>query len=203
MKQLLPFLAAMIVAIWSTTALAQEATEAEEAAPTTEENGDAAFSDLGQAEGTDLTQPFIREVFGDWAHRCIRIAENTDQCQLYQLLLGPDASPIAEVSIVPILNAGEAVAGVVVIVPLETLLTEKLTVRVDGGEGRIYDFDFCNLAGCVARFGLTQSQIDAFKRGASSVMTIVPAGAPDQRIEMTASLTGFTAGYSALEAELN
>ena len=203
MKHLLPFLAALFVALWTTAALAQEETPAEEEAPAAEESGDGAFADLGQAEGVDLTQPFIREVFGDWAHRCVRIQEATDQCQLYQLLLGPDATPIAEVSLVPILNAGEAVAGVVVIVPLETLLTEKLTLRVDGGEGRIYDFDFCNLAGCVARFGLTQSQIDAFKRGANAVMTIVPAGAPDQRIDMTASLTGFTAGYSALEAELN
>ena len=185
---------------WAGAAMAQDdTTTAEDETPATEESP---FNDLGEAEGADPGGPFIRDVFGDWALRCIRGPEGDDQCQLYQLLLGPDATPIAEVSLVPLLDGGEAAAGAVVVVPLETLLTQKLTLRVDGGEGRRYDFDFCNLAGCVARFGLTASQVEGFKRGALGTLEIVPAGAPDQRITLDMSLAGFTAGYTAMEEQL-
>lgn len=185
---------------WAAIATAQETTD-----PPAEETGEAAgspFEDLG-APAAEENAPFIREVFGDWSLRCIRAEDGTDQCQLYQLLLGPDGTPISEVSIVPLLNAGNAAAGVVVVVPLETQLTEQLTLRVDGSEGRLYEFDFCNLAGCVARFGLTAEQVTQFQAGNAGTLEIVPAAAPDQRIELTMSLTGFTAGYTTMEEELN
>lgn len=186
---------------WSVAAIAQETTD-EDAADTPEET--SPFEDLGTPEGqADPDGPFIREVFGDWALRCVRAEDDTDQCQLYQLLLGPDGTPISEVSIVPLLNGGNAAAGVVVVVPLETQLTEQLTLRVDGSEGRRYDFDFCNAAGCVARFGLTADQVTQFKAGAAGTLQIVPAAAPDQRIDLTMSLSGFTAGYTTMEDELN
>lgn len=193
------FALALALTGWAGLAAAQD----EDAAAAEDEATEASpFEDLGEAEGADPAAPFIRDVFGDWALRCIRGTEGDDQCQLYQLLLGPDGTPIAEFSLVPLLNGGEAVAGVVVVVPLETLLTQKLTLRVDGGEGRRYDFDFCNLAGCVARFGLTAAQVEGFKRGAQGTLEIVPAGAPDQRIELALSLTGFTAGYTEMEEQL-
>ncbi|MBM1218937.1 invasion associated locus B family protein [Ponticoccus sp. SC2-23] len=183
---------------WAALATAQEeapAAQAEETSP---------FEDLGSPESeANPNAPFIRETFGDWALRCIRAADNSDQCQLYQLLLGPDGTPISEVSILPLLNGGNAAAGVVVVVPLETQLTEQLTLRVDGSEGRRYDFDFCNVAGCVARFGLTAEQVAQFKAGIAGTMEIVPAAAPDQRIELTMGLSGFTAGYTTMEEELS
>jgi len=194
---------ALAMAFWGALAAAQEATDeapAEEAPAQTEADP---FQDLGESADQAENLPFIRAEYNDWALRCIRDAEGQDQCQLYQLLFAPDGSPISEVSLVPILDAGPAVAGVVVVVPLETLLPARLTLRVDGGEGRRYDYDFCNLAGCVARFGLEQSQVDQFKRGSQAVLTLVPAGAPDQVIELPLSLRGFTAGYDALEDELN
>ena len=94
-------------------------------------------------------------------------------------------------------------AGVVVVVPLETLLTEQLTLSIDGGEARRYAFNFCNRAGCVARFGLTDEQVALLKRGASGVLTIVPAAVPDQQINLTMSLIGFTAGFDAATATAN
>jgi invasion protein IalB len=181
---------------WAALATAQDEAPEADAAPA------SPFEDLGTPEA-DPDGPYIRETYGDWALRCILAQDQSEQCQLYQLLLGPDGTPISEVSLLPLLNGGNAAAGVVVIVPLETQLTEQLTLRVDGSEGRRYEFDFCNPAGCVARFGLTAAQIDQFKAGVAGTLEIVPAAAPDQRIELTMSLSGFTAGYSALEGVLN
>jgi len=45
------------------------------------------------------------------------------------------------------------------------------------------------------RMGLTDADIGAFKRGKQAVLTIVPALAPDQKVNLTLSLDGFTAGY--------
>lgn len=146
-------------------------------------------------EGRVAGEPYVREEFGDWQIRCIANPEGEDPCQLYQLLNGADDNPVAEFTLVPIAGGGEAVAGAVVIVPLETQLTERLTLAVDGGQARRYEFAFCNHGGCVARFGLTQEQLNGFKGGRSATVSIVPAAAPDQRVELTLSLTGFTAAY--------
>lgn len=183
---------------WAALATAQDEAPEAEAAPA------SPFEDLGSPESeANSNGPYIRETYGDWALRCIRAQDASEQCQLYQLLLGPDGTPISEVSLLPLPNGGNAAAGAVVVVPLETQLTEQLTLRVDGSEGRRYDFDFCNPAGCVARFGLTAAQVDQFKAGVTGTLEIVPAAAPDQRIELTMSLSGFTAGYTALEDVLN
>ena len=150
-----------------------------------------------EAEGPQPGQQYIRDTFGDWALRCLRVEDGPEPCQLYQLLLNEEGNPLVEVLIIPLPAGGEAVAGATIVVPLETQLTEQLVLTIDGSDARRYPFDFCTQAGCVARFGMSQGQIDQFKRGASGTLTIVPAAAPDQRVVLTMSLTGFTAGFEA------
>ena len=160
-------------------------------------------TDMGEpvvAEGPQPGQQYIRDTFGDWGLRCLRVEEGPEPCQLYQLLLNEEGSPLVEVLIIPLPAGGEAVAGATVVVPLETQLTEQLILTIDGSDARRYPFDFCTQAGCVARFGMSQGQIDQFKRGAAGTLTIVPAAAPDQRVVLTMSLTGFTAGFEATTA---
>ncbi len=177
------------------TAADPEATE--EVAPAT----DGPTLDLGEpvASGEpQVGQPYIREAFTDWGLRCIRAPEGQpDPCDLYQLLTDSDGNEVAEISIVPLPPGSEAVAGATVVAPLETLLTEQLVISVDGGEARRYPFRFCNRAGCVAQIGLTEAQINQFRRGASATMRLVPAAAPDQVVELDVSLSGFTAGFNA------
>ena len=91
-------------------------------------------------------------------------------------------------------------AGATVIVPLVTLLTEELKMAVDGGTAKSYPYRVCTEAGCVAQLGLTQADIDTFKRGANATITLVPAQAPDQVINIPVSLSGFTKGYDAVGA---
>ena len=195
--------AAVALMVLAVPLAAQETSAPDEAAPTDAAPPTDPF-DLGTPVDNAEPQPgepFIRDVYGDWSLRCLRAEEGPDPCQLYQLLLNDEGTPIAEISVVPLNDGSPAAAGVVVVAPLETLLTEQLTLSIDGGEARRYVFNFCNRAGCVARFGLTDEQVTLLKRGASGVLTIVPAAAPDQRIDLTMSLIGFTAGFEATTAE--
>ena len=160
----------------------------------------AADLDLGTPVQAELQvgQPYIREEHGDWALRCLKAAEgDADPCQLYQLLFDNDGNSVAEISLFPLPDGGRAAAGATIVVPLETLLTQQLTLSVDGGEARRYAFTFCNTAGCVARVGFTSAELDQFKRGNAATLRMVPAAAPDQEVLLNVSLTGFTAGFEA------
>lgn len=173
-----------------------DAAAATEADPASDLSMGTVVTENGVPEG----QPYVREEFGDWALRCLAVAEGPDPCQLYQLLKDEQDNPVAEVSLFPLPEGSRAAAGATIVAPLETLLTEELTLSVDGGNTRKYPFTFCNRGGCVARIGLTQADVDLFKRGANATVSLVPAAAPDQRINLTLSLSGFTAGYTAATA---
>ncbi len=154
--------------------------------------GEPAEGDEGP--GTSYTA----ESFGDWQQRCVRTADGSDPCQLYQLLRDDNGNAVAEMSIFPLPAGRQAAAGSTIITPLETLLTRDVRLSVDGGQVRRYPFDFCAQQGCIARVGFTQGEVDQFRRGAAGTLTIVPAAAPDQTIDLTISLNGFTAGYDAV-----
>lgn len=202
----LPLIAALGL---GTTALAQESETTGEAAAaeagvatesTTAEvaaESDAAELvselDMGQEVSEDPT--YIKETYGEWQLKCFRSEAEEDPCQMFQLLKEEAGNPIAEFSIFPLPDQAQAAAGATIVVPLGTLLSEGIKMSVDGGQVKSYTFSFCSIVGCYARVGLTQADIDVFKRGASANLQIVPAQAPDQKVNITASLTGFTAAF--------
>lgn len=143
----------------------------------------------------DLGRPYTAEVIGSWEMRCLKTEEESDPCQMYQLLDDGEGAPVAEVSIFRLPDGSRAQAGATIVVPLETALPQQLTISVDGGNARRYPYAFCNQVGCYVRLGLTEADVNAFKRGARATITIVPALAPDQTVELTMSLDGFTASY--------
>ena len=192
----------------ATTETATETPAAEETAPA----ADAATAETAPAEagpkmvngvlalGEDISAAeigtaYTKEQSGDWLLQCVRSEDDTDPCQLYQLLKDGDDNSVAEISLFRLPKGGEAVAGATVIVPLETLLTAQLTIAVDGGKGKRYPFSFCNPIGCYARIGLTESDIAGFRKGAKATVSIVPFAAPDQEVNLNLSLDGFTKGY--------
>ncbi|MGY9050076.1 MAG: invasion associated locus B family protein, partial [Rhodobacterales bacterium] len=95
-------------------------------------------------------------------------------------------------------GSSEVAAGATFVVPLETLLTQKLTIAVDTGPAKRYDFSFCTQVGCYARVGFTSAEMAAFKAGVAGKVTIVPALAPDQKVTLDMSLSGFTAAYDQI-----
>lgn len=141
---------------------------------------------------------YVAGDFGAWQQRCVRTEDGSDPCQLYQLLKDPSGNPVAEISLfgLPKSEKGPA-AGATIIAPLETLLTENMVMQVDSGKAKVYPFTFCTREGCVTRIGLTAEEVESFKRGNVAKLTIVPVVAPDQKVTLEVSLTGFTAGYEA------
>ncbi|MGB7316523.1 MAG: invasion associated locus B family protein [Planktotalea sp.] len=152
---------------------------------------------MGEDAATpEVGQTYVRENEGDWEIQCVRVEEGNEQpCQMYQLMQDSEGNPVAEVSIFRLPAGGQAVAGATVIVPLETSLQAQLRISVDGGKGKRYPYSFCNPVGCFARIGLTEADVNGFKRGAAATVTIVPFLAPDQKVDLNMSLKGFTAGF--------
>ena len=148
-------------------------------------------------------QPFMdtyydKNTFGDWTLRCIKTNLKIDPCQLFQLMYNLDGTPVAEFNLSVIEKNGAVMVGANVITPLETLLTAQLTIRVDGNNAKVYPFVFCLKMGCVARIGLTESDLESYRTGNQATVTMVPAGAPDQYENLILSLSGFTAAQKAL-----
>jgi len=164
--------------------------------------GDA-ISDQGLSLGEEIMddafgETYLADTFGDWEMRCVRMPDGADPCQMYQLLLDEQGNAVAEISMFGLEGAGEAVAGATIITPLETLLTEQITIRVDGGSARRYPFTWCSAIGCIARVGFTAAEVESFRRGAAAITTIVPVVAPDEQVNLRISLIGFTAAYDAV-----
>ncbi|MEM6482392.1 MAG: invasion associated locus B family protein [Pseudomonadota bacterium] len=184
-----------------TEAPAEDSTEVEEndivdetEQTATDEDGSTEELDLGREVETDPS--YIKEQYGDWQLQCFRTETGEDPCQMYQLLREEAGNPIAEFTVFRLPGTDQAVAGATIVVPLGTLLGEGLKMTVDNGTLKAYNYAFCSMAGCFARIGFTQEDIDAFKVGGSATLLIVPAQAPNQVVEITASLDGFTAAFN-------
>ncbi|WP_227271519.1 invasion associated locus B family protein [Roseobacter weihaiensis] len=148
-------------------------------------------------ETAQVGETYIKETFNDWSLRCIVVAEGEDPCQMYQLLSDSSGAPVAEFTMFQLPESAEAAAGATIVVPLETALTQQLAIRVDEEPAKQYPYAFCNTIGCYARIGLTDDELDAYKRGSEAVLSIVPIAAPDQRVNVVLSLNGFTRAFEA------
>ncbi|UWR81816.1 invasion associated locus B family protein [Phaeobacter inhibens] len=207
-KSLTPMTLAALMAL-PLPVMAQDtagAAETEESQPAAEATTEAPKADdvldLGQPvqDRPQLGQRYSKETHGDWDLACVKTEEESDPCSLLQIMTDTSGNPMAEFSMFRINQEGsQAVAGATVIVPLETLLPAALTISIDGAPGKRYNYSFCNPMGCVAQIGLTETDISAFKKGKKATLSLRPAPAPDQVINMELSLSGFTAGYNVVD----
>ena len=211
----------LLAAFIAGTAFAQEATTeapADAATETPAETTTDAPADAAAdapAEGTSPTLPdrslgedvvdpnapgtiYVKEAKGDWQIRCIRTEIGADPCQIFQGLQDDQGTTVAEITMVALANAGDAVAGATVTTPLGTLLTEQVVIAVDGGAGKRYPFTWCDPEGCHARLGFNADGLASMKRGASAKVTVTPLLTPDQPVILTMSLTGFTAAFDTM-----
>lgn len=151
-------------------------------------------------EDAQVGQPYTLGAFDDWTVRCVRVESGQpDPCEMNQLLSTQDGNPTAEINVFPI-GRDDVPAGATVVTPLQTLLTENLSMTIDAGQTKTYPFRLCTRQGCVVQLGLTADEVARMKAGTLAVVSIVPAAAPDQRVELTVSLAGFTAAYAMLDA---
>ncbi|GAA3876273.1 invasion associated locus B family protein [Celeribacter arenosi] len=193
---------ALALSFGSTPLLAQDA-EPEGAAEVEQPAVEPALS-AGEPVETEIQagQTYVLETEGDWEIRCIRTEGDVPEpCSIYQLLRDEQGTEVAEVTMFH-LGQGEAEAAATFIAPLETLLTQQMTIFVDGANGRRYPFSFCTTVGCFVRAGLTGAEVDQFRRGVEGTVVIHPVAAPETAVRLPLSLKGFTAAYARV-TELN
>ncbi|RLJ41748.1 invasion protein IalB [Litoreibacter meonggei] len=192
------------IAQTTTDTTTEATTEAAEEAPAAE--GEAPRDD-GLSTGAEVIEvgsTYKVSEHGDWELRCIKAPEGTkDPCQLYQLLEDQQGNSVAEINLFSLPQDDKLAAGATIVTPLETLLTQNVQLSVDGGKPKVYPFTFCTAIGCFSRVGFTAGDVAAFKGGNLAKIVVVPAQAPDQKVELSMSLKGFTAGFDAVTAAVS
>lgn len=153
----------------------------------------------GVEDGPKVGEDYVVATHGAWEVRCVKTPDDFDPCRIYQLLKDQDQNPVAEFSIVALPQGAEAAAGGTIITPLETLLTAQLALNIDSAKAKRYPFTWCSQIGCFSRIGFSNAELGALKNGKAATVVIVPVLAPDQQVKLTASLSGFTAAYTAME----
>lgn len=157
------------------------------------------------AEGDSPAQPqaYVKETFQDWRMTCAQVEGGREACNMQQLMQDRNGNPVAQVTLAALgANAAPAVAAIEFAAPLETLLSSGLRLRIDDGQQQRYPFTFCTPQACVVRAALNAQQIAQYKAGAKADVAITPLAAPDQTVDLTLSLSGFTAAFDALQAQL-
>lgn len=183
------------------TAPAPTAPAAETPAPAAEGAAPAANGGVSMGEAVDdVGTTYVKETIEDWQVQCVRTGLEADPCQLYQLMKDGQGNSVAEINLFNLPAGGEAFAGASIITPLETLLTAQITMNVDTAAPKRYPFTLCAPMGCVSRVGYTEAEVNALRRGNKATFTIVPAMAPDQKVELTMSLKGFTKAFETVVA---
>ncbi|HAD27038.1 MAG TPA: invasion associated locus B family protein [Rhodobacteraceae bacterium] len=194
--KLIPAIIAFLVV--SPVTFAQETATVEE----TETSNSTEFKtaeELVQASKPAIGEGYLREKYGEWELRCIKAeVMKEEECRVFNFLVDQDGNTIAQLDMQVLSAGGKAVAGVDIATPLGSLLTAQVVLKIDAGKAKRYPYTWCDQQGCYARFGMTQEEIDAMKRGAKANVTILSVAAPDQPLSMDLSLSGFTAVWNAI-----
>lgn len=194
--KLIPAIIAFLVV--SPVTFAQETATVEE----TETSNSTEFKtaeELVQASKPAIGEGYLREKYGEWELRCIKAEVMKDEeCRVFNFLVDQDGNTIAQLDMQFLSTGGKAVAGVDIATPLGSLLTAQVVLKIDAGKAKRYPYTWCDQQGCYARFGMTQEEIEAMKRGAKANVIISSVAAPDQPLSMDLSLSGFTAVWNAI-----
>lgn len=198
-------LSALALAAVSGMAMAQSdtTTTETETTPPAEESATASDTtlDTGTPEGPQVGEGYIREEHGDWQLQCVKLEDGAEEpCQMYQLLRGAENNPVAEVVIEKLPSGNKVAAGATIAVPHGTALSKDLRIAVDGAQGKVYRYAFCDAASCYARIGLLPDDVNQFKKGNAAKVVIFPFESQDKPVELTLSLSGFTAAYEETRA---
>lgn len=182
MSRRLLSIAALILAV---TASGLSAQEAENQVPTYEDLPEGAL--------------YFKEDHKDWRIRCQKNSAAEDSCQMFQLIVDGQGSPVAQIVFFDI-PAGEgfAVAGATITVPLLTALSEDFLLQIDDHPPKAYPYAYCDKVGCYVRLGVTPVELNWLKSGTLAKIATVPYRSPDQRRVFPISLSGFTSAYDAL-----
>ena len=160
------------------------------------------------AAAANQPQTYIDEVFTDWSRECVRRpdgSEGDDLCWVTQVLKDDNGRPFGKFSVRRVPAGSQAVAQADVAVSLELVpyLPAGVTLGVDKGLAREYEYLFCSPAtGCLVQPNLSQADIEAFKAGDVLNMRFAIVAKPTELATITSpiSLKGFTAAWDSVPA---
>lgn len=156
-------------------------------------------SDTSVYDGLPVGALYFREDFSDWRLRCQKTADGNDPCQLHQYLLDSTGDIVAQVTVFNLNEPqGVAIAAANVTVPLETALREGIRMKIDDKQAKAYPFAYCDSVGCHARLGFTAVELKWLQDGAVAQVRMVPYAGNRDPLVLDLSLSGFTAGYTAV-----
>jgi invasion protein IalB len=199
-------LAALVA--FAAPAMAQDSTDAPAAdAPAAEAAPEAApDAEAPAAVANAGIETYIDEQYDDWQRECLRMPEGTeggDPCRMVQIVKDADGKPVGKIALGRQPDGSAAVASAEVALPVDLgiLLPQGISLGVDEGLSKQYDFYLCLATGCTARLLFNADDIQAFKAGTLMRLGLVAFLPPERqatRITIPVSLKGFTKAYDAL-----
>ncbi len=178
-----PLLLVLAVSLLAGTAQAQSTPSA----PSTEGQGQ------GQAPNVTTTR------FKNWAMSCRDGEEGGPrQCSIFQRLVVQDTEQVALNIAVGYLrgNQGGQTPVAILTFPLGIYLPGGARLQVDSTEPLELPIERCFRRGCQTGFAFDEQRIAQFKAGSTASVKIMQAR--DQEIDLTVSLSGFSAAFAAL-----
>jgi invasion protein IalB len=144
-------------------------------------------------------QTYARAIFGDWELLCVKVVEGPEPCEIGQLILDDNATPVTDVRVFPLPPGNAAIAGANFITPLGVALQSGMVFGVDDKDAKQYPFQFCGNVGCISRVGLTPLELQAMRKGEIGKISFhLMNSPPDKPAQIGLSLKGFAAAYAAL-----
>ena len=141
-------------------------------------------------------EPYIKERFKNWTLKCVKPMNSTERCEANQIIYNKNEQPVAEISIYKLPKNQVAAAAATIIVPLETVLSDGLILKIEGFEAKKYHFKFCNSLGCYSQIGLTEGEVEKLKKKEKATIFLKHISSGDQQIVIPMSLAGFTKTFS-------
>ena len=145
-----------------------------------------------------IGQYYVADTYKDWQKLCLTTGQAVEPCYMYQLIEDDTSHPTAEFTILKVNEEEGISAAATIMTPLETLLTRKMSLSVDGQDVREYPYSWCDRRGCYARVALTDDDIFGMKKGRAGYLEIESIAAPGKVIRLKFSLSGFTDAFGSL-----
>lgn len=155
----------------------------------------------GDAQSPALGEPYPVATHQDWEIVCTRMEEDGPElCEMYQLMLGEDDAPIAEINIAALPPEEEFTIGATITTPLGTFLMPGMGWQIgDDGDIRAEPFQVCSAVGCSALLGFSEDEVQAMRMGAHANVMFRPFVNPQAVARARVSLMGFTAALEDLQ----
>jgi invasion protein IalB len=136
--------------------------------------------------------------FKDWIVGCESLPEGGEPvCHIYQTLsLKEQEQQILHVAVGYLPGSDKALA--VFTMPLGIALPPGVQLQVDEAKPLRFPVEYCDPNGCRAGIGLDDKLLAQFRKGLSAKVTF--ADRQHRGITVPVSLSGFTAGFAALES---